>query len=567
MSKNEISIPLDLDIFKIFDSAPEGIMITDINGTIIIANKAFCRLTGYDKEEVLGKNPRFMKSGLQNEDYYKNMWEILLNKGEWNGEVMNRHKSGNIFVEKLSISSIKNDSGDVIYYIAQISDITKQYHKEKHYEHIAHHDPLTGLANRILFNDHLHKTIKKVKNENGFFSVACIDIDDFKPINDKYGHSFGDKLLKQIALRLKKAVRDNDLVARLGGDEFVIIMEDIQGCNLVFQRLKEILCNPYSIDQKLVEISASMGISCFPQNENIDADHLVRQADQAMYQSKLIGKNQYTFYDSNNACKIKEQARKLKSIEQALHNKEFVLYYQPKVNMCSGTIIGAEVLIRWKHPIKGILPPSEFLPLIAEHTLSKEIDLWVIRQALDQISSWSKDGIDYQLSVNIGRTLIEDKSFFDDLELMIKQTPYYKKGLLELEILESSALDNVNRVANIINSCQDLGVDFALDDFGTGYSSLNYLKLLPLNNLKIDQSFIRNMIDDFTDQSIIRTIKELASTFKINLIAEGIESVEHGKILLDIGCEHGQGYAISKPMRYDMFLDWAKMWKPYNEWK
>lgn len=548
----------DLLACKVFEYAPEGMLLTDAEGTILIVNDALCNLSGYKREELLGNSPSFMKSGYQDKHFYEMMWKTLLTKGKWSGEIHNRHKNGHIFVEKLSIKSIKNDSGKTLYYIGQITEITQEYKKGKYFEHIAHHDPLTGLVNRILFKEHLHKVFKNAELHKGYFTVACIDIDDFKPINDSYGHAVGDKLLIEIAHRLKKAVPDNDIVARFGGDEFMVILQNFHPCNLTFERIQSILAEAYIIDGIPICITSSMGITSFPQNENIEAEHLLRQADQAMYQAKLFGKNSYKLYDTISACNIKEKARKLRRIAQALRNEEFVLYCQPKINMKTSSIIGAEVLLRWQHPEKGLLPPSDFLPLIEKHSLSKEVDLWVIKKALQLINEWPNNSKRLALSVNIGSLLMEDKNFFNDLRSMIVKTQNFQKGLLELEILENSALDNINSISKVINSCQELGVNFALDDFGTGYSSLNYIKLLPVKNLKIDQSFVRNMLDDHKDQSIIRTIIELASILQIDIIAEGVESKEHGKVLLDLGCHHGQGYAIAKPMPMNLFFDWIK---------
>ena len=436
-------------------------------------------------------------------------------------------------------------------------------------EHIAHYDALTHLPNRVLLADRMQQAIIQNQRNGLSLAVAFLDLDGFKAINDQYGHGVGDKLLITISKRMKAALREGDTLARIGGDEFVVVLADLKhtsDCEPLLKRLLEAAAEPYELDDHHLEVSASIGVTLHPQ-DGVDAEQLLRHADQAMYLAKQAGKNCYHMFDVAHDAAVKNKRESLEHIRIALLNQEFVLYYQPKVNMRTGAVIGAEALIRWQHPERGLLAPAAFLPVIENHLLSVELGEWVISRALDQMAEWQHDGLEIPVSVNVGALQLQQSNFPNRLEeLLILQPDAYPENL-ELEILETSALEDINQVSAAIHACQALGVSFALDDFGTGYSSLAYLKRLPAKLLKIDQSFVRDMLEDSDDLAIIQGIIGLASAFHRNVIAEGVETVAHGEKLLAIGCELAQGYGIARPMPAAAIPNWVKTWRPDAAWR
>jgi len=435
-------------------------------------------------------------------------------------------------------------------------------------EDIAHYDSLTHLPNRVLLADRMQQAMIHNQRQGQILAVAFLDLDGFKAINDQYGHDIGDRLLITLAHRMKTALREGDTLARIGGDEFVAVLtnlKQISDCEPMLTRLLEAAAEPVQLDEFWLEVSASIGATLYPQ-DGVDAEQLLRHADQAMYLAKQAGKNCYHMFDVAQDVAVKNQRESLAHIRTALTNREFVLYYQPKVNMRTGAIIGAEALIRWQHPERGLLPPAMFLPIIENHLFSIELGEWVIATALDQMAEWQITGLDIPVSVNIGAVQLQQMNFADRLEELLIMQPHADPNNLELEILETSALEDIRQVSTTINACKALGVSFALDDFGTGYASLAYLKRLPAELLKIDQSFVRDMLDDPDDLAIIQGIIGLATAFHRNVIAEGVETIAHGKKLLEIGCELGQGYGIARPMPAAAIPNWVKTWRPDNAW-
>ncbi len=429
-------------------------------------------------------------------------------------------------------------------------------------EHIAHYDALTHLPNRVLLADRMQQAMLHNQRSGESLAVAFIDLDGFKAINDQYGHGIGDKLLITIARRMKAALRESDTLARIGGDEFVVVLtqlKNITDCEPLLRRLLDAAAEPVELDERVLEVSASIGVTIYPQ-DGVDAEQLLRHADQAMYLAKQAGKNCYHLFDVAQDVAVKHKRENLEHIRTALRNKEFVLFYQPKVNMRTGDVVGAEALIRWQHPERGLLAPASFLPVIENHLLSVELGEWVIATALGQMADWQSRGLDIPVSVNIGALQLQQSNFADRLEELLFLEPDANPKNLELEILETSALEDINQVSTAIHACQALGVSFALDDFGTGYSSLAYLKRLPAELLKIDQSFVRDMLEDTDDLAIIQGIIGLATAFQRLVIAEGVETVDHGKKLLSIGCELAQGYGIARPMPAEAFPGWVKSW-------
>ena len=553
----------------VFTHAREGIMITHANGTILDVNDAFTRITGYARDEVLGQNPRILSSGRQGKEFYNTMWSQLLNNGHCYGEVWNRRKNGEVYAEMQTISAVRDAQGNTRQYVALFSDITalKEHHSQL--EHIAHYDALTNLPNRVLLADRLHQAMTQAQRRGQLVAVAYLDLDGFKTINDRHGHEAGDHLLIALASRMKLALREGDTLARLGGDEFVAVLldlPDVAASVPMLARLLAATAQSVLVGDLVLQVSASLGVTFYPQAEDVDADLLLRQADQAMYQAKQAGKNRYHVFDAEQDRSVRGHHESVERIRLALTENEFVLHYQPKVNMRTGRVIGAEALIRWQHPEQGLLPPAEFLPAIEDHALAISIGEWVINTALTQMEIWHAAGLELPVSVNVGARQLQQVNFVDRLQDLLAAHPHIKPGDLELEVLETSALDDVIGVSRVIETCRQIGVMFALDDFGTGYSSLTYLKRLPVALLKIDQSFVRDMLDDPDDLAILEGVIGLASAFGRQVIAEGVESVAHGTLLLQLGCELAQGYGIARPMPAQNMPTWVAAWRTNSAW-
>ncbi|MCQ8127119.1 EAL domain-containing protein [Methylomonas rivi] len=554
---------------RVFTHAREGIMIADATGTIIDVNETFTRITGYSREEAVGQNPRILQSGRQGADFYAAMWKALLEKGHWYGEIWNRHKNGKVFAEMITISAVNDTSGQAQNYVALFTDITAMKEHQQQLEHIAHYDALTGLPNRVLLTDRLQQAMLQNERRNQSLALVYLDLDGFKAVNDNYDHQVGDELLIAISRRMKEALREGDTLARIGGDEFVAILVDLQqitDCEPVLARLLQAASSPIRLADTELQLSASIGVTLHPQ-DNVDADQLIRHADQAMYIAKQEGKNRYHLFDIAHDAAIKTQQERLEDIRGALGNREFVLYYQPKINVITGEVIGAEALIRWQHPQRGLLTPAEFLPFIETHPLSVSLGEWVIDSALAQMRDWYAQGIDIVVSVNIGAKQFQQTDFVDRIARLLSAHPDVQPSRLELEVLETSALEDLAAVSKKIKACREMGVRFALDDFGTGFSSLTYLRHLPVDILKIDQSFVRDMLVDQDDLAIVNGVIGLANTFSRQVIAEGVETMNHAKKLVAMGCQLAQGYGIAHPMLAAELPDWVSKWQANEYWK
>lgn len=553
---------------SVFTHAREGILITDLNGTIIDANDAFTRITGYTHEEAVGQNPRMLKSGRQSTEYYTQMWQSLSENGHWQGEVWNRRKNGETYAEMITISTVCDIAGKVQHYVALFTDITPMKEHQHQLEYIAHYDALTTLPNRVLLADRLEQGMTQSMRRERSLAVVYLDLDGFKAINDTHGHDVGDKLLVTVSQRMKGALRDGDTLSRIGGDEFVAVLIDLEEpehCEPVLERLLQAASEPVIIQDSTLRVSASIGVTIYPKDET-DADLLLRHADQAMYVAKQAGKNRYHLFDVDQDEAVKIRHESMEHIRAAFEKKEFVLYYQPKVNMKTGEVIGAEALIRWQHPERGLLPPANFLPIIENHPISVELGEWVIETALLQMEQWHTIGLNLKVSVNISAMQLQDKNFVSRLSELLSKHPNIKPRCLELEILETSALEDMTQIFEIMHHCRKMGVNFALDDFGTGYSSLTYLKRLPVDVLKIDQSFIRGMINDSDDLAIVEGVIGLSTSFNREIIAEGVETIIHGQMLLSLGCVLAQGYGIARPMPAENMYNWVRTWHPDPSW-
>lgn len=552
----------------VFTHAQEGILITDASGSIVDTNDAFTRINGYSRAEAMGKNPRFLQSGQQPPEFYTHMFRELAATGQWHGEIWNRRKNGEVYPENMSISAVRNTAGEVQNYVALSSDISAIKAHQQQLEHLAHHDVLTHLPNRALLTDRLQHARIQCQRQGKMLAVAYLDLDSFKPINDTHGHDVGDRLLIEIARDMQLALREGDTLARIGGDEFVVVLVDLDelsDCTPVLNRLLAAASTPHVIDGISLQSSVSIGVTLYP-GDSAETDVLLRHADQAMYQAKLAGRNRYHLFDISQDAAVKIRHQSGEAILRALQHQELELYYQPKVNMQTGEVVGAEALIRWNHPQRGMLLPVDFLSFIEDHDISFDLSHWVIGMALKQLSLWQQQGLEIPVSVNVSALQLKHKYFSRDIASLLRACPGIKPHQLQLEILETSAIGDLDQISELIKTCQELGVTFAIDDFGTGYSSLTYLRQLPVDLIKIDQSFVQGMLDNPDDMAIVSGVIGLANAFNRQVIAEGVETQAHGKKLQEMGCTLAQGYGIAQPMPAPAFPAWVAGWQKKANW-
>jgi len=554
---------------SVFIHTNDGIAITDRNGTVLEINQALTKLSGYQREEVIGKLPQMFQSRSMTPEFTEAMRDSLAGTGSYQAEAWGRRKDGQAFTGLLTVDAIKNGNGDIEHYVAVFADITALRDKQLQLEHAAHFDALTDLPNRVLLADRLHQCMAQCQRREQTLAVLYLDLDFFKTLNDKHGHDFGDEVLIAVSHRMRDALREGDTLARIGGDEFVAILVDAGTplqCAKLAERILHACSAPLALRGVPVQISASIGVTLYPQDD-ADADQLVRHADRAMYEAKQAGKNRVNLFDASFETEVTLRSVQLDRIALALQREEFVLFYQPKVNMRTGQVVGAEALIRWQHPERGLVPPGEFLPLIENHPLYHALGRWVLETNLRHMDNWRKSEIALAVSVNVGSVQLQDPAFTEELRALLARYPEVRPASLELEILETSALHDTQSVSEVMYICRELGIHFSVDDFGTGYSSLTYLRRLPAQTLKIDQSFVRGMLSDREDLAIVKGVIGLAEAFGRIVIAEGVETEEIGARLLELGCELAQGYGIARPMPADQLLSWAANWRPYNKWQ
>ncbi|WP_338115872.1 putative bifunctional diguanylate cyclase/phosphodiesterase [Thiocystis violacea] len=555
-------------IASVFENSQEGILITAPDARILDVNAAFTRTTGYGREEVLGRTPALLKSGIQEADFYRRMWRDLKDKGHWQGEVWNRRKSGEIYPELLQINAVLGESGQLSHYIGMFLDISDLKSTQQQLLRLASYDALTHLPNRRLLARRLHRAMDKAARCERLVAICSIDLDDFKGINDRFGQEHGDRLLLEIARRLLGVLRPEDTAARLGGDEFVLLVTDLGSADEleeILRRVFEEISAPYQIEDVAVTISASIGVTLYPIDDS-DPDTLLRHADYSMYEAKQLGRNRYQLFDMEAARALRARHLQLERLRKALRDREFCLYYQPKVNMRTGRVMGMEALLRWRQANGVLVGPMEFLPLAEQSSLIVDIGEWVLREALGQARQWVLDGLDLTVSVNIAARHFQHGAFLPRLRAILSEHADLAPHHLELEILESAALEDIAMMRGIIGACQSIGVGFALDDFGTGYSSLSYLKQLPVETLKIDRSFVRDMLDDQDDLAITKGVIGLASVFRRQVIAEGVETPEQGLLLMDLGCDRAQGFGIGRPMPPEQVPGWIEGFEPDWKW-
>jgi diguanylate cyclase (GGDEF)-like protein/PAS domain S-box-containing protein len=554
-------------------SIGDAVITTDINGSVENLNPVAEQLTGWSLNDARGRNLEEVFH-IVNED----TGEVVDNParraisegmivGLANHTVLISRSEKRYSIED-SAAPIRDRQGNILGSVLVFHDVTRQRDLQHQVAWQAAHDTLTGLPNRMLLSDRLVQVIAHAQRQEILAVVCFVDLDHFKPINDKYGHETGDRVLVEMAERFRQVVREGDTVARLGGDEFVILLTDIHNMDQVIpamQRILDAASIPFKHEDNEFHLTASIGVSIYP-FDDVDADTLMRHADQAMYVVKERGRNGYQLFDTEQDRRAHNVRTQIERIRAALHDNELRLYYQPKVNMRTGEVIGMEALLRWQDPERGLVPPLEFLPLIEQTDLIIEIGEWVMKQALQQMHDWLQQGLRLTVSVNIAARHLQLPDFVARLDACLNIFPDILPGQLEMEVLESAALHDMEHVRSVMLACQERGINFSLDDFGTGYSSLSYLKQLPAQTLKIDQTFVRDILDDPDDLALAQAVIGLASVFERTVIAEGVETVAHGVLLMRLGCDLAQGYGISRPMPAEAVPEWVRNYKPDPEW-
>ena len=551
---------------KVFETTFEGIMVTNADSDIESINPAFTKITGYELNEVVGKKPDILSSGRHDPEFYHKMRAALAEGGCWQGEIWNRRKNGEIYPEWLSISTVRNKEGDVTNYVAIFSDITERKASEEHVRYLAHHDALTGLPNRMMMMERLEHALAHAHRQNQMLAVMFIDIDRFKSINDSLGHAQGDELLKIVAQRLTAGVREDDTVARLGGDEFIVILEVVAGLEdavVVAEKLLNLMSQPVMLDRQNMVVTSSVGISIYP-NDGDNADTLIKHADTAMYRAKEQGRNNYQFYTVDMNIRARERLTIESSLRYALERNEFQLYYQPQVDLRTRRITGMEALLRWQHPDHGLIQPSRFIPIAEETGLIIPIGEWALRTACFQNKAWQNAGLPcLHVAVNLSARQFKQANLLQ----MVKQA-LADSGLepryLELEITETIAMEHADETIDKLKALKAMGVTISMDDFGTGHSSLSYLKRFPIDTLKIDQSFVKDVLFDSQDAAIAAAITTMARGLKMKVVTEGVETQEQVGFLREHDRDEVQGYFFSLPLPAKAFADLLGSERPFG---
>lgn len=524
---------------------------TDLSGRITHVNDQFCAVSGYSRDELLGQNHRLLNSGVHSADFFAGMWRTIALGNVWKGDICNRAKDGSLYwVESTMVPVLNDATGRVDRYLSIRFDISEKRQLLHSLQWRVGHDVLTGLPNRAFLSDLLDQALEFSRQENIPLAVCMLDLDGFKAVNDGYGHASGDQLLVEVAKRLRHIVRGEDVVARLAGDEFVLVLRyvrDLPELRAALNRVLGAISAPYTLHGKDINVFASIGVTLFPLDHE-DAETLLRHADQAMYVAKQRGRNRFHLFDVSRDQEVKATHQTVERVRQALAADELRLHFQPKVNMRLGVVVGFEALLRWEHPQNGMVPAREFLPFVEETDLIVDIGEWVMDQVLTQLHRWQQAGQGWPISINIAARHFQRADFVDRLRHVLARHVDVAPQMLDLEIVESVAVENIQHVSDCLQACQALGVQFSLGDFGTGYSSLSYLKRLRTQTIKIDKSFVRDILDDRDDLALTTAVIGLARAFGRQVIAEGLQSIEHGELLLRLGCEVAQGYFIARPM-------------------
>ncbi|MBK1872318.1 EAL domain-containing protein [Marinobacter sp. 1-3A] len=546
---------------SVFDRSHEAIIISDQNNRILDVNPSFSRITGYSRADVLGLNPSILSSGRHSPAYYRAMWQSIEESGHWRGEIWNRRKNGEEFVELQSISRIHLDEPGSYYHVANFTDITELKNHAKDIDRAANYDDLTGLPNLQLLKERLHHAQIQADIHQKSLSVGYIDLDGFKAINENFGAEAGDKILCILASRLAQGLRSGDTVARIGGDEFGLILQS-DNHDAIYDRILSSINESVDLGGEAgsIVVTASLGITRYPE-DNADAEGLIRHADQAVYAAKDKGRNLLHVFDPEQNEHRQQRRAQLIELSRALENKEFELHFQPQVRIADCKVIGFEALIRWNHPHKGLLYPDAFLPSLEASHLEVPLGQWVLEEAVFQMGLWHDAGEDLSVSINISARHMMDWSFTSYLENYLQCHPAIKPEQITLEVLESTSLEDIKRASDVLARCQELGFRVALDDFGTGFSSLSYLNTLPIDLVKVDKSFVINMLNDSNDRAIVESVIFMGQRFSHPILAEGVETFDHARALSDLGCEYMQGYGVGRPMPAGNVLEWTQQWR------
>jgi diguanylate cyclase (GGDEF)-like protein/PAS domain S-box-containing protein len=536
---------------KVFEVSSEAIMITDAKNRIVSVNAAFQAITGYGREEVLGRDPKFMGSGRHEPAFFQAMWATLDERGHWAGEIWDKRKDGNVYPKWLTIDTIRDEHGAITHHVAVFSDITERKATEERIAFLAHHDPLTGLPNRLTLTLHLEHAIEQAKRDQCRIGLMFIDLDNFKRINDTLGHHIGDLLLCEVARRIRGAVRESDIVARIGGDEFVLVLERCQlpvDAASVAQKIIDHLAEPYRFESLELHTTPSIGIGIYP-DDGEDIDTLMKNADAAMYHAKGLGRNNYQFYAQEMNAAASERLRLESRLRQAMATSDdFSLHYQPQIDLATGNVIGFEALTRWKDPELGSVPPGVFIPVAEEIGLIQYIGTWVLHTACQQARLWMDQGLAFgRISVNVSPQQFRQPRFPALVQTILSETGL-PASALELEITEGTLMETADAAVSILNQLKEVGVSLAIDDFGTGYSSLAYLKRFPIDRLKIDRSFVLDIETDPSDAAIAIAIIALAHSIGVTVVAEGVETAGQRDFLNRYGCDLVQGYLYCRPV-------------------
>jgi diguanylate cyclase (GGDEF)-like protein/PAS domain S-box-containing protein len=549
---------------RVLDQSAEGIFICDPHERILLVNAAFERLTGFSADEAVGKTPRILSSGRQDRAFYASMWRSLSETGTWHGEMWNRHKSGDLYVEWLSVSSIYDHKGDVTHFVGIFSDITARKQAEERLVHVAHHDALTDLPNRVLLMDRLNQLIKAARRSKSKVATVFIDLDRFKEVNDSLGHDAGDVLLQTLTKRLSNAMRNEDTLARIGGDEFVAVfhdLRDIQNVGLLAQKLLSRLAEPITLSGYELTVTASMGISVYP-DDATNGQEMIRNADAAMYQAKGAGRNSYQFYTADLNRRALEMLSMESALRRAIDRQEFVLHYQPQVDLNSGSVVGAEALVRWNHPELGLLMPGKFIAVAEERGLIVPIGNWVIEEASRQAALWQNSGrFSVPIAVNVSAVQFRQKDFVERIARCVRKHGI-QPNCLELELTESIVMRDAETTIKVLQRLHDMGFNLSIDDFGTGYSSLSYLRRFPIHKIKIDRSFVTDATHNESAGSLVRGIIGLARSLRLKVIAEGVETREQLEALREQRCDEAQGFLFSPALASGEFEKMVREWKP-----
>jgi diguanylate cyclase (GGDEF)-like protein/PAS domain S-box-containing protein len=548
---------------RVLDQSTEGIFVCDPQERILLVNKAFEKLTGFSADEAVSKTPRIVQSGRQDRAFYTDMWKSVSETGTWSGEMWNRRKNGEFYVEWLSISAVYDHKGAVTHYVGIFSDVTVRKQAEERIVHLANYDALTDLPNRVLLMDRLGQLTKAAQRRKSKVAVVFIDLDRFKEVNDSLGHNAGDLLLQKLAKRLSDAVRDEDTVARLGGDEFVVVFQGLHEAHevtVLAQKLLSCLALPVTLNGYELTVTASLGISLYP-DDAADGQELIRNADAAMYQAKGAGRNALHFYTSD----LNDHALEILSMENALRRaierQEFVLHYQPQINISSGAVVGAEALIRWNHPELGLVMPGKFISIAEERGLIVPIGSWVIEEATRQAGVWQNAGISIPIAVNVSAIQFRQKDFVEHLANSVRKhgiTP----SRIELELTEGIIMRDAEATIDILGRLHEMGFQLSIDDFGTGFSSLNYLRRFPIDKIKVDQSFVSDVTTSESAASLVTAIVSLAQSLKLKVIAEGVQTKEQLELLRGLRCDEAQGFLFSHALASEEFERLVRDWKP-----